>query len=56
MLLVFRGQQSHFYKELKLKLKTGETAVTCDFSENYYSIIQDTGPRFHWENAQHKMK
>jgi hypothetical protein len=33
-------QQSSFYKELKLKLKTGETAVICDFSENY-SIIQD---------------
>jgi hypothetical protein len=27
-----------FLKELKLKLKTGEIAVICDFSENYYYI------------------
>jgi hypothetical protein len=42
-------QQSRFYNELKLKLKTGETAI-CDFSENY-SITQDEVQEFHWNNA-----
>jgi hypothetical protein len=44
-------QQSCVYKELKLKLKTGETAVICDFSENY-SIVQDEVQCFHLNNAQ----
>jgi hypothetical protein len=34
-----------------LKLKTGETAVICDFSENY-SIVKDEVQGFHWNNAQ----
>jgi hypothetical protein len=34
-----------------LKLKTGEIAVICDFSE-HYSIMQDEVQGFHWNNAQ----
>jgi hypothetical protein len=34
-----------------LKVKTGEIAVICDFSENY-SIIQDEAQGFHSNNAQ----
>jgi hypothetical protein len=40
-----------FYKELKLKLKTGEIAVICDYSENY-SITQKEVHGLHWNNAQ----
>jgi hypothetical protein len=39
-------QQSSFCEELKLKLKTGEISVICDFPKNY-CIVQD----FHWSNA-----
>jgi hypothetical protein len=34
-----------------VKLKTGETAVICNFSGNY-SIMQDEVQGFHWNNAQ----
>jgi hypothetical protein len=34
-----------------LKLKTGATAVICNFSENY-SIIQDDVQGFHWNSDQ----
>jgi ABC-type uncharacterized transport system ATPase subunit len=44
-------EQSCFHKDLKLKLKTGEIAVICGFSENY-SIIHDEIQGFHWNIAQ----
>jgi hypothetical protein len=34
-------QKSCFYKQLKLKLKTGGIVVAFYFSENYYSLIKD---------------
>jgi hypothetical protein len=46
-------QQSCFYNQMKLKLKTGETAVICNFSENYSIIlIQDEVQGFHWNSVQ----
>jgi hypothetical protein len=44
-------QQSYLYRELKLKLKTGEIFVIYDFSENY-SIIQDEVQGFQCNKAQ----
>jgi hypothetical protein len=48
---IIAQQQSCVYKELKLKIKTGEIAVIYDFSENC-SLIQDEVQGFHWNNAQ----
>jgi hypothetical protein len=44
-------QQSWFYKELKLTLKTGGIAVICYFPENY-SIIQHEAEGLQWNNAE----
>ena len=41
-------QQSQYYEECKVSLKSGEVAVTADFSENYAFVLQDAAQGFHW--------
>ena len=45
-------QQSSYYTECKLNLKTGEVVVQADFSENYAFTLQDAAQGFHWNNCQ----
>ena len=45
-------QQSSYYTECKLNLKTGEVVVQADFSENYAFTLQDAAQGSHWNNCQ----
>ncbi len=45
-------QQSQYYEKCKVSLKSGEVAVTADFSENYAFVLQDAAQGFHWNNNQ----
>lgn len=45
-------EQSRFYQERKMSLKSGEVLIVLDFSENYKYVVQDASQGFHFNNSQ----